>query len=522
MQRPNRAKPLDKEMQGLGHITKETVELYRRKQLAAAELLAAQAHAAGCEECRARLAHALALDAAFTQMRAAVSAQPDSEDEPEHLSYEQLAGLVDDALDPVAREIADSHLAVCADCAADANDLRRYQAINAAAPPEVARADNVAPTNAASVAAAPALMNDALAPVKNLWRRLTAFSFMPSAGALAPAATLAAVVVIALFGLWFFSRGGPEFERNVTPDSHARRDSDAATQNAATNANAAASAADARGPENALSQVAQQTRPVGPQSQQKQQRERPPRRTQKSAAGNLAAEPRALQIALNDGGGPVLFDERGVLRGLEALPPAAFIAVRRSIETQRVETPPTLAALASGTSGVLMSNANTAGTQSGASFELLAPVGRIVREDRPVLRWRPLAGASSYKVAVVAANFQVVAESEPLVATEWALPVALARGQVYYWQVTATLADGSQTTAPRAPAPQAKFRVLEASAADELRQLETAAPASHLARGVLYARAGLVAEAEAEFQKLVNLNPRAPVARKLLKSLKQK
>jgi hypothetical protein len=88
--------------------------------------------------------------------------------------------------------------------------------------------------------------------------------------------------------------------------------------------------------------------------------------------------------------------------------------------------------------------------------------------------------------------------------------------------VTATLADGEELISPRTPAPRAKFRVLEVSADEELRRLEASVPESHLARGVLYARAGLVEEAEAEFRKLAALNPRSPVARKLLRSVRRR
>ena len=43
---------------------------------------------------------------------------------------------------------------------------------------------------------------------------------------------------------------------------------------------------------------------------------------------------------------------------------------------------------------------------------------------------------------------------------------------------------------------------------------------SHLALGVFYTRAGLLNEAEREFQRLVKLNPQSELARKLLQSVR--
>jgi lipopolysaccharide biosynthesis regulator YciM len=63
--------------------------------------------------------------------------------------------------------------------------------------------------------------------------------------------------------------------------------------------------------------------------------------------------------------------------------------------------------------------------------------------------------------------------------------------------------------------------VLDADAHDRLTRLEKAAPNSRLARGVAYAQAGLLDEAEAELQKLLKENPRSRVARDLLRSLRQ-
>ncbi|HEX8069517.1 MAG TPA: zf-HC2 domain-containing protein [Pyrinomonadaceae bacterium] len=488
-------------MRASGHITAETVESYRRRLLPAAALLAVQAHAAACAECRARLAGAVGLNEAFAKMHAEFSGRDALDDEPAHLSHEQLAAFVDGSLDEVSSELTESHLAVCAECAGDANDLRQYQSIAAAAP----------------TAATPIIGSPAKAA--GTWRRrLSSFDFMPSLRVLVPAAAAATVVIVALLGLWLASR------RSTTPDAGAGarmnpvgRNDNVPSNTITPGLNPAVSSTAAPTPE----QPARDSKGHGELAATSQP-SRPSRSTPNTNAGTAAPAARAPYLALNDGGGRVVFAGRADLRGLEALSPAARRAVRRSLATRRAETPRVLDGLARGAGGVLMSNAPTADAQGGVPFALVGPVGRVVRADRPVLRWRPLAGAVSYRVAIVNSNFQVVAESAPTPATEWTPPAPLVRGQTYYWQVTATLADGGEIISPRSPASQARFRILEQDTADELRRVETAAPDSHLARGVLYARAGLLEEAEAEFLKLVSLNPRSPVARQLLRSVRRR
>ncbi len=116
---------------------------------------------------------------------------------------------------------------------------------------------------------------------------------------------------------------------------------------------------------------------------------------------------------------------------------------------------------------------------------------------------------------MVNSNNHEVARSPELPATtnEWKTSLPLKRGVVYTWIVTA-LVDGEEVTAPAASESEMRFKVLEAKTLIELNRLEGRA-SSHLARGVWYARTGMLGEAEREFQLLVNDNPRSPLARKL-------
>jgi hypothetical protein len=191
-------------------------------------------------------------------------------------------------------------------------------------------------------------------------------------------------------------------------------------------------------------------------------------------------------------------------------------SVSRALRSRRLETPAALVNLAEDKAGTLMG----AGTGS-ASFALLAPVGKIVRETQPVFRWQPLAGAKAYSVSIVDSKFQPVMQSLALESTTWMPTTALARGAIYYWQVKAILADGLEVTSPAAPAAPARFRMLAAGDDAKLTQLEMTNPDSRLARGVAYAQAGLIEAAEAEFEELLKQNPHSTVARDLLRSLRQ-
>jgi hypothetical protein len=84
---------------------------------------------------------------------------------------------------------------------------------------------------------------------------------------------------------------------------------------------------------------------------------------------------------------------------------------------------------------------------------------------------------------------------------------------VYKWAVTA-IVNGEEVSSPAASAPEARFGILDEEKALELNLLKRTP--SHLALGIFYARAGMLPEAEREFQLLVNDNPQSQVAVKLL------
>jgi len=218
-------------------------------------------------------------------------------------------------------------------------------------------------------------------------------------------------------------------------------------------------------------------------------------------------------LVLNDGNQKITVDKQGALAGLERLPSPTQQRIRAALQTGRLEQSSALAQVAGASSTLLGKSEN------GLPFRLIAPLGQVVRSEQPTFRWQALSGAQSYTLIVTDADLNEVATSPPLHTTEWRISKPLNEGRIYSWQVTA-LKDGVKVTSPVLPAPQAKFKVIDRATSETIRQAQTAYPDSHLTLGVLYAEAGLLEEAEQEFQVLVRNNPRADIAQKLLRNVK--
>jgi hypothetical protein len=217
-------------------------------------------------------------------------------------------------------------------------------------------------------------------------------------------------------------------------------------------------------------------------------------------------------LVLNDGNRKVTVDKQGTLAGLERLPSSVQQKVRAALQAGRLEQSSVLAQLSKPPSMLLGKS------KTGLPFQLIGPVGEVVRSDQPTFRWQALAGAQSYTVSVTDADLNVIATSPPLGATQWQISNPLKPGGIYSWQVTA-LKDSVKITSPVLPAPQAKFKVIDRSTAELLQQTQRTYPDSHLTLAVLYAEAGLVDEAERELRVLVRDNPQASIAQKLLRQV---
>ena len=225
-----------------------------------------------------------------------------------------------------------------------------------------------------------------------------------------------------------------------------------------------------------------------------------------------AESPAPLVAELDDGDGRVTLDQAGKLSGVDHRPPAYQRMVQESLTNQRLERSALLAGLKRPASSLM------GGSEQGKQFSVLEPTGKVVQSDRPTFVWSPLADATGYIVEVYDEAFNLVATSPQLTANSWTSQ-PLKRGRIYSWQVKA-VKDGQESRSPRPPAPQAKFRVLDAASVNELQQARQTYSSSHLVLGLLYARAGLLDEAEKEFRALQKANPDSALARRLLSQVR--
>jgi len=226
---------------------------------------------------------------------------------------------------------------------------------------------------------------------------------------------------------------------------------------------------------------------------------------------NINAAPSRIVTSLSDGNARIELDETGKLSGL---PNAAFEQkVRSALTSQSVEIPSEFRKLKSA-GGVLMGEPS-----KGVPFKINGPVGKVVESQRPNLSWQPLNGAESYRVEIYDEDFKKVASSPELKTNKWTLDRPLLRGRLYQWQVTATK-DGEEIKSPVRPAPEAKFLIADSSHFAEIERARRSAGNSHLILGIVYANAGLLDEAQREFQTLLNSNQNSDITRKLLAKVK--
>ena len=235
-----------------------------------------------------------------------------------------------------------------------------------------------------------------------------------------------------------------------------------------------------------------------------------PSREKQGAPQKTMPSGERLLASLQDQGTTISIDVNGKLTGAEQFPQDYQQMTKAVLMSQKLAIPAEVRDLA-GDSRALLGDSGT-----GAPFELMAPVGIVVESTRPHFEWEPLAGAKQYQVHVYDQKFHPVATSGMISGTSWTPDRDLARSKVYVWSVIA-LKDGQEIESPAPPSPEAHFKVLDASKLQEIRAFRDAG--SHLLLGLACTNAGLIPEAQREFQILLEQNPDSQIAKSLLGNL---
>jgi anti-sigma factor RsiW len=144
----------------------------------------------------------------------------------------------------------------------------------------------------------------------------------------------------------------------------------------------------------------------------------------------------------------------------------------------------------------------------------MTPAGTVVESQTPQFAWT--AEGRSYVVTILDGS-RIVERSGPLSERHWTPPRPLPRGRTYEWQIE--VHDAATRIVPAPPAPPAFFRVADAASLQPIESVRRDHPDDHLLLGVLYARAGLQREAEAELSRYTAQHPADARARQLLASI---
>ena len=181
----------------------------------------------------------------------------------------------------------------------------------------------------------------------------------------------------------------------------------------------------------------------------------------------------------------------------ETLPPPLQARVDEVLRSGKLRLPEVVASLKS-----------PAGPQraEGATpqmFAVLQPVGTVVLDAQPTLRWSALDGAVSYIVVIGDVETGAPVDRASIEGTEWTPRAPLQRGKTYSWQVRARR-DGEVVIAPHPPAPEALFRIASDADVAALSTWRNASRRSPLSAGILLAEAGVLDESEHELRRALD------------------
>jgi len=227
------------------------------------------------------------------------------------------------------------------------------------------------------------------------------------------------------------------------------------------------------------------------------------------APGTVTPSAPRVVASLADGAGRIALLEDGTIAGVELRSPRDAQDARALLSGRSIAIPTFIA---------VMPGAIRGGDASAHPLRAIEPFRSAVLEVRPRFSWTPVRDARSYRVAVFDADYEEIARSEELNGTSWTPSKPLPAGVDLSWHVVAERGAGEISSAGSARG-EAVFRVLTPQDAAEVDLGKAQYGGSHLLRGLLYSRYGLLHDAEREFRRLAEQNPGSPIARALIGSV---
>lgn len=471
----------------INHPSDTTMSRYRARTLPPRENQVVERHFDVCARCLRQLITPEELKGTLQAFRKMLD-ESGREVRNDHPDATHLRAYIGKVLLPVESEIVEGHLELCYGCARRVEDLTRHSRRLTA--PEL-REKLFGLMTFEGVAS---------------WRSV-------HQGLLAAAAISAFVVVPVLVALW---RPGDVVHRiteTTPPGAGADSAEEAQQRGGGTRQVSESHGKDAllRAGTESSKRSDQLARRAAPNSKSSEQ---PGRR-----------HPRAKVIvgggAVNSGGNSpgTLIPE---LTGLEQLPVATQKQLIASWRTGEVPRSPELVGI-TGQTGVQLKGPNDT-----AQYEVVGPAGTVVMSERPTLRWRMSSTATvpdaiAFFVIITNLDTGQKQKSGPVTTTHWSPIELLLPNHRYRWSVVARLKDGTETHAPFPPAPEARFKIISKNRAASLRRHTRTSgnnPLSPFVLGMLYAREGLVDEAESQFERYAEINPDSDVAKKLLNNVR--
>jgi anti-sigma factor RsiW len=244
--------------------------------------------------------------------------------------------------------------------------------------------------------------------------------------------------------------------------------------------------------------------------------------------GTLGIARAGPQIAVADGGHQILLDPNGIVNPPAALPENELAALNHlAVPVWRDERPVLSPSLQETLNGLKRAPSVLLGQpQAKVPFQALSPIRTLTSSVRPTFKWTTAPGATSYTVHLIAddrtqeeaaTSSAIPAAVQDVTTCTWTIPesTSLAPGKRYRWYVTAVI-DRREIDAPGMEQSQAKFGVLSAEALAQLDSLKKQTSDDRLLNGLLDLNAGLLDDAENDFQMLLDDPKQTPEAKEFL------